>query len=163
MCFWKVWDLQEQWSLHTFENQQSRWPHALWNCFVWWPVWCQKKTACNCGLMILMLIKSLAVAPSHTSLWERTCNLAALWCLFSFYAMGLEIIKRTLAFIRHFVVNVQYIYFERADLEAVNQCSTVSECCGSAFVCLKKKKSIMFGCFFFYLILLNFRLYDHFQ
>jgi len=25
---------------HFIQNQQSRWLHALWGCFVWWPAWC---------------------------------------------------------------------------------------------------------------------------
>lgn len=43
-----------------------------------------------------------------------------------FNPIHLEIIKRESAFRRHFVVNVQYIYFGRADLKIVNQCGNVN-------------------------------------
>lgn len=62
-------------------------------------------------------VKIFAVAPSHACFWKRTCNLAAseLCLYFSFYLIGLE--KERACIHEAFVVNVQYIYFERADLE----------------------------------------------
>lgn len=51
---------------------------------------------------------------------------------------------------RHFVVNVQYIYFERADLKIVSQCSNVqTKCCGGASVWLKRHCYV--SCFSFLL------------
>lgn len=53
--------------------------------------------------LLIADVKSFAVAPSHACFWKRSCNLAAseLCLYFSFYPIGLEIIKRELAFMRH--------------------------------------------------------------